>query len=548
LAAAGAASRSAESADWPVVVVLPGVMGSHLQVNGKDRVWFDPLDIATGGLAKIEWQQQGVEADGLFSMFYGQLCLELSRSHRVERFPYDWRQPLDALADRLGEFLDRLLKQTTQPIRLLAHSMGGLVVRACIHKRRSVMDSVMAREGARLVMLGTPNQGAHSMVENLLGKGDMLRTLVRLDLAHDMQEVLDIVAGFRGALQLLPKPGFSDIFQGQDDGGQFFKFQQAQTWVDLKAQVRDFWFGDGKAGTPSQPVLDAAAWLWTQDGLAPPTLPPAYKKQSVYVYGVARNTPCGVRTDARGRLKMVGTTSGDGTVTWESGRIGGIGRFYYMPAAHGDLPSTAAFFPALVELLANGTTAGLATQPPVLRAGEQPQPVSYDAGPPSTDDADALQRSLLGGSVAQRVPRPPKFRLEVMVKAMDLRAVAQPILVGQYEQDPIAGPQALIDRDLLGGGLSERYNLGLYAGPLGSATAVLRGLSEARRSRLQLSGAIVTGLGKYDGALSPLQLTDAVRTGALRYLLQVSDVLGTEHRELPLAALLVGYNSAANLT
>ena len=73
----------------------------------------------------------------------------------------------------------------------------------------------MARDGARLVMLGTPNQGAHSMVENLIGKGDTLRTLVRLDLKHDMQQVLDIVAGFRGALQLLPKPGFVDIFQGQ---------------------------------------------------------------------------------------------------------------------------------------------------------------------------------------------------------------------------------------------------------------------------------------------------------------------------------------------
>ena len=132
------------------------------------------------------------------------------------------------LAERLGEFLDRLLKQTQQPIRLLAHSMGGLVVRACIHKRRSVMDALMKRDGARLVMLGTPNQGAHSMVENLLGKGSTLRTLVRLDLKHDMQQVLDIVAGFRGALQLLPKPGFKDIFQGQTDGGELVRLPEGR--------------------------------------------------------------------------------------------------------------------------------------------------------------------------------------------------------------------------------------------------------------------------------------------------------------------------------
>ena len=48
--------------DRPVVVVLPGVMGSHLSVNGKDRVWFDPLDIATEvEIMRQEAQVLGVE-------------------------------------------------------------------------------------------------------------------------------------------------------------------------------------------------------------------------------------------------------------------------------------------------------------------------------------------------------------------------------------------------------------------------------------------------------------------------------------------------------
>jgi hypothetical protein len=45
-------------------------------------------------------------------MFYGELCKYLSTSHRVERFAYDWRQPLDVLAERFAEFLDRLLRET----------------------------------------------------------------------------------------------------------------------------------------------------------------------------------------------------------------------------------------------------------------------------------------------------------------------------------------------------------------------------------------------------------------------------------------------------
>ncbi|HZP87970.1 MAG TPA: CHAT domain-containing protein, partial [Burkholderiales bacterium] len=547
LAAAARAARAVEAADRPVVVVLPGVMGSHLTVNGKDRVWLDPVGIAAGGLSKIEWGRSGVEAEELFGMSYGEVCQELAKSHRVEPFPYDWRQPLDVLAERLGEFLDQLMKQTEQPIRLLAHSMGGLVVRACIYKRRPVMDALMARSGARLIMCGTPHQGAHSMVENLIGKGDTLRTLVRLDLKHDMQQVLDIVAGFRGPLQLLPRPGFKDIFQGQPEGGEVHDYGNAQTWVDLKARVRDFWFGDHRCGTPGQDVLDAASWLWQQDNRGGdgqvPSLPHEYESKSVYVFGVARNTPCGVREEA-GRLKMVGTTRGDGTVSWESGRIGGIGAFYYMPAVHGDLLGTRDYFPALVDLLASGATARLSTQPPAARAIEQPAPVSYDAGPPTADDARAIERGVMGGSLRNRVPARAKRRLEIAVKAMDLRFLSDPIMVGHYEQDPIAGPEALIDRELLDGDLGERYNLGLYAGPRGTAVVVLRELSGYG----ELRGAVVTGLGKYDGALSMADLTDAVRTGAMRYLLQIVDVLGKNEREVRLATLLLGYNSSANLT
>lgn len=547
-AALAAATRGADivaAPNRPVVVILPGVMGSSLLVGGADKVWFDAPDLILGGLSKIAWAQHEVDAGELSPALYGQLGEHLALSHRVELFPYDWRQPLDVLGTRLADFLERLLKQTGAPIRLLAHSMGGLVVRACIHQRRALMDTLMARPGARLIMLGTPNHGAHSMVENVLGKGDALRKLARLDLKHDMQEVLDIIAGFRGALQLLPRSGFSDTFQGQDGGGQVLDYQRAQTWVQLKGKVTDFWFGDHRAGTPSQATLDAAAWLWRADG-SNTTLPPAYENNSVYVFGQAPNTPCGVREDSDGRggarLKMVGTSLGDGTVTWDSGRLGGIGSYYYAPVKHGDLPCTAAYFPALAELLNSGATGLLGKTPPATRAAAPAAPVSYDAGPPSADDADTLQRALLGGSPGTRMPPGSRRRLAVAVQAMDLRFLAKPILVGHYEQDPIAGAEALIDSELLAGDLSMRYNLGPYAGPRGTATVVLRHNGE------RLSGAVVTGLGRYEGALSPSDLTECVCTGALRYLLQVVDVLGKADREVRLASLLIGYNSSANLS
>ncbi|MCM8612545.1 CHAT domain-containing protein [Accumulibacter sp.] len=538
----------AAAADLPVVVVLPGVMGSHLQVGRRDRVWFDPLDIASGGLDKIAWGQPEVEAEELFGMFYGDLCRFLAASHRVECFAYDWRQPLDVLGERLAALLDRLLQETRQPIRLLAHSMGGLVVRACIHRRRPVMDALMARPGARLVMLGTPNQGAYSMVENLLGKGDTLRSLVRLDVRHDMREVLQLVCGFRGALQLLPKPGFVDCFQGQPDGGlNGQQLQRAETWQGYRPKVKDFWFGDGNSATPSQIELDEGSWLWRQDGDATPTLPKEYEQQSVYVFGVARNTPCGIREE-KGRLKLVGTPQGDGTVTWASGRIENIGSYYYMPAQHGDLPSTSEYHPALAELLHSGATGALLRSPPAVRGDGEARPLVYDAGPPTLASGEAVAVGLLGGAPRNRVAPRSKRRLEVAVRAMDLRFLDLPVLLGHYEFDPISGAEALIDRELLAGDLGERYNLGLYAGPRGSATVVLRLPNAQERRRGSLRGAVVCGLGRYDGSLNIEDLTAAVRAGVLRYLLQAIDVLGDEDRDLPLATLLLGYNSSASVS
>lgn len=538
-----AVSRDAITANKPVIVVLPGVMGSHLNLNGKGRVWLDVGDIATGGLEKIKFGVEGVEAEELFGLSYGALCKDLAASHIVRRFPYDWRQPLDVLGDRLGEYLAGLLAQTDRPIRIIAHSMGGLVVRACIAKRRAVMDELMARDGARLVMCGTPHQGAHSMVENLIGKGDTLRMLVRLDMKHDMQKILDIVSGFRGPLQLLPKPGFVDTFQGQPDGGQILDYTQAQTWQALASKVTDFWFGDGKCGRPTQEVLDSASWLWKSDGLTRPKLPDGYAKKSIYVFGVAPNTPCGL-IEENGRLKMVGTTRGDGTVTWDSGRIEGVGSFYYLPAVHGDLLATKEYFPGLIDLLTAGATNQLLTSPPATRAIEQPVPTAYDAGPPAIEDPVLLSRVVVGGSMHNRLPLRSKRRLEVAVKAMDLRFASDPIMVGHYEQDAISGPEALIDSQLFNGELSERHALGLYAGPRGTSVVVLRRPNGYHRLR----GAIVTGLGSYEGMLSVPQLTESVRTGVLRYLLQIVDVLGSEEREVSLCTLLLGYNSSANLS
>jgi hypothetical protein len=210
----------------PLVVVLPDCMASHLwNEAARDRLWFDPGSLALGGLEKIAYgnaADRSIKAEKLFTLFYGELCKSLIGSHRVVRFAYDWRRPLQETAVELATRLKALLQETAvsgQPVRLLAHGMGGLVVRALVKTDEPLWNELMGRSGARFVMLGTPNQGSHQMVETLLGKSDLIRKLTRIDSRHSMQQILTVMAGFPGMLQLLPKPGFREAgdVQQRDD-------------------------------------------------------------------------------------------------------------------------------------------------------------------------------------------------------------------------------------------------------------------------------------------------------------------------------------------
>jgi CHAT domain-containing protein len=328
---------------------------------------------------------------------------------------------------------------------------------------------------------------------------------------------------------------------------QFDNYFRPELWRGLKDEMEDFWFGNRVAALPSAAALDQGKWLWARDGAALPGLPERHKEKTFYVHGCAPLTACGIEK-VDGRWKMIGTVEGDGTVTWKSGAIDGIGARYYMPAVHGDLADTDEYFGALDELLRAGATAALPDAPPAVRDVKAMKPVAYEAGPPRYPMPEEAAHPLMGRAKHRSLKARPLATLRVKVTAMDLRFVTQPIMVGHYEQDAIAGAESTIDRDLVDLALSERYNLGLYAGPVGTAVVVLRMPNDAERLRGSLCGAVVTGLGKYDGTLAANTLTEAVRAGALRYLLEYVNCSGRRSGTVALSTLLLGYNSTANLT
>jgi hypothetical protein len=280
LAEASRASRDVESADLPVVVVLPGVMGSHLRPtaatgSGSTR-WTSPAAAWPRSPGSSPASRPRAVRHVLRRALQGARA-----SHRVERF----RLRLAAAAGRAGrtlaEFLDRLL-QRDRPADPPARAQHGRPGGARLHPQAPAGDGRADGARARLVMLGTPNQGAYSMVENLLGKGDTLRSLVRLDVTHDMQEVLADRRRFPRRAAVAAQAGLRRYLPGAARRRRLRQdFQQAPTWIDYqKGKVFDLWFGDGKSATPAQPVLDSAELAVAQDGRDGPALPRPTRRRS----------------------------------------------------------------------------------------------------------------------------------------------------------------------------------------------------------------------------------------------------------------------------
>jgi CHAT domain-containing protein len=536
-----------------VAILIPGIMGSTIEVDRKNpalagsgtRIWFDLPSLALGKFSQIaDADAANVFAEDLFERFYGDLADYLAQTHTVMRCPYDWRLPLEQGVQALAAKINQALAENPgQSVSLVAHSLGGLVARTLQREMSEVWRQLVA-SGGRLVMLGTPNNGAHQTVHALLGKDESVRMLATIDLEHDLQEIVDIVGAFPGALALLPRPGFAD--SGGETKIASAEYYDAATWQDLKDRNADRWYGDKIGALPASGLLTATQSVW--NALLPDNTI-ADPERVVYVFGQSDKTPCGVQRSADGGLNLLFTADGDGTVTWASGRLDNLdpdARCWLMPVAHGDLANASEYFPALTELVATGSTDKLNRLP--RARGAEAGTFVLEAPPPVRASEDELARAFVGGGPVRRAPPRLRATLKVSARAGDLRFIDQPILCGHYVGDPISGAEATLD-EMLDGALTEREHLGVYAAEVGTSAIVLRPPRGDAADGEGGLGAVIVGLGRFNGQLGARQVTESVRAAVVRFLLQKREAMhGGSDPEIELYSLLIGWNSTASIS
>ncbi len=509
----------------PIVFILPGIMGSHIQM-GRDRIWFEPFSMWSGEMAKLRADVvEGVTADGWMDRSYEMLARHLAETHEVRPFAYDWRRSITETAKRFGKELDQAMKDAKkrgQALRIIAHSMGGLVARLALKDRWKAFKAI---PGSRLLQLGTPNNGSHSIAAVLMARDDFVQTIERwFDWKHDMREFLEIVHDFPGVLELLPWPGDSGKAV---DGEDYFDVETWRKWYDEDRDAKK-----GKSWLPPQPgpLGEARKAI---DVLRDAALDPDC---TLYVAGRAR-TPIAVRI-VEGQVEIGEIDEGDGRVPWATGIPPGV-PVWYTDAAHGDLANHAKAFEAYRELIETGDTRDrtLTRIPPGARGVSAPvfrrRGLDGNALYPSLDEVFA---AATGGARPGRrtmTKKEPPAVVEVIHGS--LAAADSPILIGAYANDSLRGSAKFLDSHL-GGQLDRTARQGRYPAQPDDAMVFFNPVAKRKPG-----GAIVIGLGPV-GELMPGNLTRALTNGLLEYARSWDQCPRTEAAagRLDVSALLVG--------
>jgi hypothetical protein len=481
----------------PIVVLLPGIMGSNLQV--KDNiVWINYLRFLSGELTSLEYSEGNnlhIKPHSLIRTSYKRLADYLLASSDVVTFPFDWRKPLDSCTAALDMKLRELMR-FNQPIRIIGHSMGGVLVRDFMLAHKKTWEELNSKPGFRVIFLGSPLGGSFRIPYVLFGFDDIIKKLASIDIRNSKKDLLRVFSNMPGLLSLLPLSDDADN-----------DFSDTKVWEKLRVAS-----GDANWPIPSPAVLQHFGNY--RKKILEETRQIDFKNV-VYIAGACRrgkSTPCGYTLDNNGSLKFLSTAEGDESVTWATGIPAELlqkGKVYYSPVTHGELANDASLFPAISDVLNRGLTSRLRTSPAAVRGIEK----LFISRP--VDDLDfseeGVEKTLLGLSGGEEY-QPVEAPLNVAVTNGDLGFARYPVLVGHFAHDGIISAERVIDKKL-GGEISRRHRLGLHPGLIGDNEVILtdKGVDNG------FQGTLIVGLGNL-GELTGYSLMQTIEKGVAKYL------------------------------
>ncbi|WP_336514812.1 CHAT domain-containing protein [Pollutibacter soli] len=472
----------------PVIILLPGIMGSVLETK-EDFIWLNPWQILSGGLQHLAITEKDVSATALIRSAYADLFEYLSVKYDVLLFPYDWRLSVTDAAAKLNDVINELFS-TKQQIQIIAHSMGGLVVRELMIHHTATWKMLCGMTLFRCILMGTPWMGSYRIPQLAAGRDQVIRIIDVIDSSQRRGDLINMFIRYPGLMNLLPLKGE-------------INYSDTDEWADLKKYSGYDW------EIPANHEID---------------LFDRYKKSAidadsefdysriVYIAGKADKTVAGYVV-INDELKFENTSEGDESVTWELGipdKIKNDGSLYYVNVSHGKLAGRSHLFPGLTDILEKGFTEKAEfSKNPIGETGKRSisdiSLIEYDTSP------DQMETAILGLDENKADILPPSPILKVSVSYGDLMYSAYPILIGHFAKDGILNAENVANK-YLGNALAEKHALGIYPGLIGTSDFF------ESESKDIFNGCIVVGLGQME-ELSAYQLMVTIEKAVSNYLL-----------------------------
>jgi hypothetical protein len=493
----------------PILVLLPGIMGSNLTRGGK-LVWINYLRFLAGELTTLDIKTNGIIASSLIRTSYKKIVDYFSETYDVVTFPFDWRLQLNESAAEFNNAITKLLNKK-QPIKIVGHSMGGVLVRDFIINYPGTWKTLNQSSGFRLLFLGAPLGGSFRIPYVLFGKDAIIDKLSKIDILHTKKDLLKVFAKMPGILSLLPLT--------IDTDNDFSSL--TATWKKMSEPLGDW---------PLPQANDLKEFQNYRDAILKGFESIDYSN-TIYIAGKDKATPCGYRVDdttAGKELVFLSTAEGDQSVTWESGipkKLIENNSVYYVNVSHGGLANEPEIFKGIAEILSGGATSLLSKTRPSVRGIEKlfrtPEPEVFDIS------SEGVEKTILGLEDPAKEKITGETPIRVYISNGDLHYASYPVLAGHFLGDGILYAEKAIDR-YLKKALSERNKFSIYPGEIGSSEIFIS-------TEKDFTGAVIVGLGPI-GMLTAYELSRTTEQGILKYLLDVNINAG----QIGISSLIVG--------
>jgi hypothetical protein len=477
----------------PIAIMLPGIMGSNLD-QGSKKIWINYLRFLVGDLSKLDISRKDISASSIIKTSYKKLADFLSTEYDVVTFAFDWRLPLSDAAALLKTKIEQYLAFKV-PIKIIGHSMGGVVTRDFIINHPATWKKLNASKDFKLLLLGAPLGGSYRIPYVLAGKDPIISQLSKIDLKHTKKELLDMFRKFPGLLGLLPVAKDTVDFADQN------------VWQQMRnASLFDWNIPDKK---------DLQFWGVYRDNVLA-KMDSIELDNIIYIAGKDDATVCGFEINNNlpdEKIIFKSTAEGDQSVTWDTGipkRLNGSSNLYFVNVSHGGLANNTDIFDGIADILKIGVTNKLSRVRPILRGIK----AIFNTVPEEIFETDerSLENSILGIKEKPVIKKASSTSLKVSISNGDLFYSKYPVLVGHFLTDGITGAESVIDK-YTGNLLRGRHRLNLYPGEIGTSEVFVN-LND------EFKGTVVIGLGA-PGKLSAMQLTKSVENGAINYMYEL---------------------------